>query len=95
MCSSDLQIGFYESDWMTEPRVFTPGNRLNIKLRAALNLDWNEVETGEILLVGESDYGNDYEVATVIETGNNTGIFRESFITIKVTGKATPNNGIL
>ncbi|MBI5183253.1 MAG: VCBS repeat-containing protein, partial [Nitrospinae bacterium] len=91
----DHQIRFYESDWVNRPTTFIPGDKLYIELHAGLNLDWGSAETGKILLVGESDYGNDSEVVTVIETGDNTGIFRASYPTKEVTGKASPNNGIL
>lgn len=53
-----------------------PGTTVQLELKAALNQDWNKVETGYVLV--QVDKQPPVKV-TVTETGANTGLFRASY----------------
>ena len=57
------------------------GETIVFELKAALNMDWNQVEKGQVSLVVNGKPTNAVEVT---ETGENTGIFR-AFYSIPAT----------
>jgi hypothetical protein len=52
------------------------GETLTIKLKAALNLDWDRVEKGKVWVKMDQKPAIALEVT---ETGENTGVFRASY----------------
>lgn len=68
-------IKIFDSGYNKEIESVPFGKKVVIELKAALNLDWNKVDKGWIVI----DTGIETQKVAVVETNVNTGIFTASY----------------
>jgi hypothetical protein len=80
------QIKLFDADYKNEIAQAKTGQTITVELKAALNQDWNKVDTGWVEISSGTGTVTKLEVT---ETGANTGIFTAKYQLPK--GKSNSN----